>query len=389
MKKLQNSILLILALVSFSACKGDLDSLEDGNHRSQRIKNRQMVKTVRMSFGGDFITESEEPLLRAEDGEFFAGINVWRTENKDGAKEEKYAYGLFKKENGIEIDLVTGYTYRFEASILIEGDEDKVYVDNGYLAPFMIKDSKAVEGQSYPDKLNVFNYTYNLLIDDKLVANDYRNYLHQLSSGTAHVVCEEMNSTHVDLSYPRVKRFYGNISDIHPEVVQSVEIGMNYKCFGLRFLVEKLPSGYLTVQDITKKNAVADKEKNEKLVFPTNLSLGLEDRDEVNYFKNEWEGVFSMNNLGAEYESINLKFNWHKGGNSVQSFNCKVDVYPGVKKTLKINVTGTPNYSQGGNIVLKMLDETLKEEKGILKYDADKDANNKTIEIEEDNENAE
>lgn len=383
MKKLLNSLLLILALVSFSACKGDLDSLEDGNHRSQRIKNKQMVKTVRMSFGGDFITESEEPLLRAEEGNLFAGINVWRTENKEGAKEEKYAYGLFQKENGIEIDLVTGYTYRFEASILIEW-YDKVYSDNGYLEPFMIKDSKAVEGQDFKDVLNKFHYTYNKIVDDEIQPNAERNYLHQLSSGIANVICKEF-SDHIVLSYPRVKRFYGVISGINPEINQSIEISMNYKCFGLKFVVEQLPAGYLTVQDITKKNAIAEKETNEKLIFPTNFSMGLEERTDENYFKNEWDGVFSMSNLKTAYETISLRFTWHKGGNSVQSFTSNVDVYPGVIKTLKIKVTGTPNYEQDGNIVLKMLEDSLTEESWTIKYDAD----NKTKVEEKDEENAE
>lgn len=383
MKKLLNSLLLILTLVSISGCKGDLDSLEDGNHRSQRVKNKQMVKTVRMSFGGDFITESEEPLLRAEDGEFFAGINVWRTEKKEGAKEEKYAYGLFKKENGIEIDLVTGYTYRFEASILIERD-DKLYFNKGYLEPFMIKDSKAVEGQDFKDELDIFQYTYNKKVDDQIQANADRNYLHQLSSGTADVICKEF-STHVDLSYPRVKRFYGTVSEIDPEINQSIEISMNYKCFGLKFIVEQLPSGYLTVQDITKKTPYQEKEEREKLIFPKNFSMGIEERTDENYFKDEWEGVFSMNNLKSAYETINLRFTWHKGGNSAQSFTSNVDVYPGVKKTLKINVTGTPNYEQDGNIVLKMLEDSLKEESWTIKFDAD----NKTKEEEKDEDNAE
>lgn len=378
MKKLLNTLLLILVLGGLSACQSDFDPQEDGNHRSKRVKNKPMVKTVRMSFGGDFITESEEPLLRADDGEFFAGINVWRKAKKDDTNEEKYAYGLFKKETGIEIELITGYTYRFEATILIE-QKDKLRYDGGYAEPFMLKSSKDNDnnGVIYQHKLDEFQYTYNYsFIPGEVQSNSDRLSFYQLSKGTSRVVCADLPSAFT-FSYPKVKRFYGTKSDFDPEINQPVEIPMNYKCFGLKIEVITLPSGYLTVQDITKVG-VTEKNPNEKLVFPANFSLGLEDVDRENYYKKEWEGLFSMNKLEAEHETFKLQFVWHKGGSSTDTFECELTVHPGSKKTLKINVAGTPNYEQEGNIVLNMSDTSLNEEELTINRDAD----NNTTKIE-------
>lgn len=365
MKKLLNSLLLILVLSGMAACSSDLDSLDDGNHRIKREKNKPMIKTVRMSFGGDFISESEEPLMRGDEVEIYAGINVWRTEKKEGAKEEKFAYGLFKKSSGIEIDLITGYKYRFEATILIN-DKDKLYYDNnGYLKPFEIDNDKDNASWPFTSKVDEFQYTYNINEE-----NAKRTYLHQLSQGTAYVTNDEF-LTHMPLSYPRVNRYYGTGSNFDPEEIQSIEIPMNYKCFGLKFEVLNLPSGYITIHDETKINGNKDKEDHEKLIFPSNFSMGLEDRDEKNYFKNEWECTYSMNNLLTENETVKLKFIWHKGGSAESSFTANVTLKQGIRKIIKIDVSGSPNYSQNGNLTLKMLEDDLTDEKVIFKYDAD------------------
>ncbi len=153
MKKFLNSLLLMLLLGGFAACKSDLNSDLDGNHRSQRIKDEPILKTIHMSFGGDFISQSEEPLLRAEDGETYTGINVFRSKKKDDGTfetEERYAYGLFKGIDDISVEVLTGYAYRFEASVLIER-EDKFLInsENAFADPFYKKNSSDDQTSAY------------------------------------------------------------------------------------------------------------------------------------------------------------------------------------------------------------------------------------------------
>lgn len=141
MKKLLSSLLLLIIIGGITSCRHELDSADDGNKRNHSEKERPELKTLTMSFGGDFVSESDEPLYRAGDGETFVGINVYRTEkDNQQATEEKYAYGLFIGKDNIKIDVITGYTYRFEASILIERDDKLALNNRRYNEPFMLHD---------------------------------------------------------------------------------------------------------------------------------------------------------------------------------------------------------------------------------------------------------
>lgn len=357
MKKLMGSLLMLLIIGGMSSCRSDLDPMEAGNYRSQKTEKNPVLKTIRMAFGGDCITESEEPLLRAEDGEQFSAINVFRTEkDKADAQEEKYAYGLFKGKGDITIDLLTGYNYRFEASILIE-KEDKLFVNNkNHPQPFQVNTEQNATGsnKSYnADNLGKFQYT-SLDYAGKFVEDRNREYFTQLKSGTAYIdtgTGGDLPSRYGPAWYPRVKRYYGTVDTFDPGLYDTVEIWMAYKCFGLRFEVYNLPAGTLTVKDVTKLDAIRDKQPEQLLIFPKNLELSKENK--------EWEGVFSMNNLLGESETITLEFTWHKGGNTTEKFTAEVTVKPKTKKVLRLNVNGSTNYETKGNIIFTMDSEEM------------------------------
>lgn len=364
MKKLLNSLLLILVLVSLSACKSDMDSLEDGNHRSQGVKNKPMVKTVRMSFGGDFITESEGPLLRAEEGSSYAAINVWRTEKDGGnASEEKYAYGLFKDTENISIDVVTGFTYRFEATIVNDYVDKIVLLNKSYVDPFRIHTKVTPDfdnAAAFQGKINEFIYSsYLENVENYLVPNSERNCFCQLSDGRAYVNAGSDYSTNTILRYPRVKRFYGNLGNFDPGCDDCAEIDMKYKCFGLEVNIEELPSGHVTIEDATKYN---DGSMTNPLLFTKDLTLN-------NEKENVWKGLFSMNKLKAESETFTLKFTWHKGGNVTEVFSREVIVKPKINKILKLKITGSPNYDTKGNIILDTESEELLDEEQEVSAD--------------------
>lgn len=359
MKKLVNSLLVAGLVFSFASCSNDLDTLEDGNHRNHEVKDRGVKKTVRMSFGGDIITESDEPLLRADDLRTFTGINVYRTEkDKDDAKEEKYAYGVFDRKDGISIDVVTGFTYRFEATILIEND-DRLTADTRNLQqPFRLQDKGMVGFDSYKGydiaNLGYFTYTYTTESEDS------KEFLSELSFGTAYVkgdgnILDAVGGivTEVKMQYPRVKRFYGANQEYDPSSSDEVEIPMDYKSFGLKIVVESIPNGTsVSVSDVTSnanKNPKDDPEYY--LLFPKSLSLNNDSR--------EWECIYSLNNLKQDNKEFTLCFSWDKGAGVKDNFYHKVKVEAKQKKVLKLNIEGVVNESKKGNIVFTNVDDRL------------------------------
>ena len=368
--------LLALAIMSgITSCNNELNPIEDGNHRLPGgVKEETVLKTVRLSFGGDFISETEEPLLRADDAQTYVGINVFRTEKGNNeAKEEKYAYGLFGSKEGISIDVLTGYTYRFESSILID-DVDKLYITNGLVPfPFKLNYQQNLTGSPIGfDKEDMGGFVYTVLDKSGQVSDDIkRNYLSELYSGIATVdVGEDLTKVPgVDSYYPRVKRYYGECDAFDPGLTTGVEVNMDYKCFGLKFELVNLPSGWITVKDITKSSLILKDYPERGLVFPDGLMLFKPSDESGESAKGEsveWEGVFSMNDMKVESEKHTMQFTWHKSEGIFETFNAEITVSPGKKKVLRLNVNGDPNYQTKGNITLIMGDEKLTEDVEVI-----------------------
>ncbi len=358
MKKLIGSVMMLLILGSLPACRNSLDPEEEGNYRIHKEKEKPVMKTLRLQFGGDYVSETEEPLLRADDaGETYVGLNVYRTEkDKEGAKEEKYAYGMFIGKDGISINVITGYTYRFEASILIE-DEDKLQKNsyNQYNEPFKLQDASSSGFANAwgfkPDDLDDFLYTY---LDEN---KNNSPYFCQLSLGTAYVWAKGMKRS---MFYPRVKRFYGTLDSFDPALLETIEIPMEYKSFGLKFILESIPANTkVTVVDYTDYNNrfFADTDPEYFLLFPDNLNLSSASEE-----SKTWEGIYSLNNLKQNAQEFRLRFTWDKGNGETKSFNHTFTVTAKKKKVLKLNIEGDVNETKSGNIIFTNMDDDLEEE---------------------------
>lgn len=352
MKKLFGSIALVFMIFGISSCGNDLYPEEDGNHRYSGQNDKPMIKTIRMSFGGDYVSESEEPLLRAEDGNTFVGINVYYTQkDMPAANEVKYAYGLFSYTNGISIDLSTGYTYRFEATILKEKD-DKLwdYGRSMYGEPFTTSN-----GNTGFLKKDMDNFIYTF---DKSAAERFN--FKQLSVGTAYVDAgSDLPSRYGDVRYPRVKRYYGEVNDFDPSDTKNVEINMNYKTFGLKLNLVSIPGETsVSVLDITDNGYKNPNDNAEYyLRFPKNLSLNSTSED-----SKTWEGIFSLNDLKQSSREFKLRFIWNKGQGQTESFDHTFTAEAKKKKVLNITIDGTISETKSGNIIFKNLDDNLTEE---------------------------
>lgn len=352
MKKFINILSLFLMVSVISSCKNELESFDGGQHRSHKGKEKHVMKTIRMSFGGDYVSETEEPLLRAEDGETFVGINVFYIEKDvEGAIEQRYAYGLFKNTSGISIDVVTGYTYRFESTILIER-EDKLWdrASGRYGQPFK---SSNGNGDFEKEDIGKFQYTFD-------AAQNAKFYLNMLNSGTALVDAgEDLPSQYGDVHYPRVKRYYGVQNSFDPSLTSTVEIPMDYKCFGLKLNLESIPGQtYVEVLDYTDNGTNITNTNTSHpeyfLRFPSGLKLST-----VSEESKTWEGVYSLNNLNQNSHQFRLRFRWNKGQGVYEDFYHTFTVEAKKKKILNINIEGEINETKSGNIVFTNLDDTL------------------------------
>lgn len=370
MKKSINSLLLFAGFCLVTSCGNNLDPMADGNYRYQREKEKPIVKTIRMHFGGDVITETEEPLFRAEgDGDAYAAINVWRyKKDEENPNKEWYAYGLFKSNDdfditeNINIDVVTGYYYCFEATILIER-EDKVWVNtsvaNAYQQPFRLVDISS-QGFDSPTGYSVNNLKNEFIYTWDNTSETQKKFFFELASGTAQVDTSVggNNDRYAARSFPRVKRFYGETpedSKFDPAALDSVEISLGYKCFGLVIKIGTLPGGTVTVSDVTtNKDTGTAKDKKEKLLL---------DGVSLSTVGQEWEGLFSLNDLEADQEKFNLLFTWDKGGGVTETFTSgDIIVHQKKRKILTLNISGEINSETKGNLVLKNDTDVLEDD---------------------------
>lgn len=350
-----------------AGCTNDHDPDSDGNHRHGKGPQPK-VYTYKLSFGGDYIDQSEEPLFRADEAASYVGINVTRKKKDDAnATKEYYAYGMFLNQTSMEIDLESGYIYDFEATVISDRTDEYVHFDNSsYDAPFryqQIGQSSAAKLQFPKNQLNIFQYNTNPSIKPEL-----KGYLCELSSGKAQIKHSDQTDPMIDPTprclFPRINRFYGKKVEFDPQSISAdastIGIPLAYKCFGIKINVSKMPQDtYLTIKDITERRT--DTEANSHLFFPANLRIS-KDEELGNSI---WEDVYSMNNLSEDNkETFKLHFTLYSTvtGKVIDQFDEEIEVRAKYKKVLTASVIGEVNTLVTGNIILQLDNTDLTEE---------------------------
>lgn len=350
-----------------AGCTNDHAPESDGNHRHGKGPQPK-VYTYKLSLGGDYIDQSEEPLFRADNPATYVGINVTRKEkgNPD-AETENYAYGMFLDQTSMSIDLESGYLYDFEATLISDRTDEYIQYDNSsFDAPFRFKQT----GQSSTDKLqfqrsllNKFQYNTNPSIKPEL-----KGFLCELSKGKAKIKHSDQTDPMIVPTprclFPRVNRFYGTKEFFDPQSLSSsnpsIEIPLAYKCFGIKINISNMPPDtYLTVKDITERSD--DAEANSKLFFPADLLVSSNDETE----NLVWEDVYSLYNLSDDNsETFKLRFTLFSTvlGKSVAHFDEVIEVKAKIKKVLTASILGDVNTLVTGNIILQLDNTDLTEE---------------------------
>lgn len=330
------------------ACSNDNSPEQDGNRRDPGVEAGK-IYTVSLSLGGDYVEVSDESLTKTETGSKYIGINVTRRPvQSDGttASSEQYAHGVFVKDE-ISIDLVSGYLYSFEASILKDGDDEYRTQSNNYPEPFRIDvyGKPSATGANYSAG-NVNKFVY---FDDK---NTY--YLNMLASGSAYVSFGSTTTKMLAVyDYPRVHRYYGTLTDFNPSSSQSaINIEMKYKSFGLKVVAESIPEGTsVTWKDINENPNIG----YTTLCFPAEAKLSKTG--------DSWESIYSLNDLTKdESKEMTLQFTWDRGANDIEIFSQTITFKAKQKKVLKINITGSANTTKTGNITFTYDSEELSED---------------------------
>lgn len=170
--------------------------------------------TVSLGFGGE-IEIGYEPMRSAENNDLY-GINVYSAPaNVEGTPSwTNYAYGLFDDPSNIKIDLLVGYKYKFEATMVKDGKE-KVLSDgiNGaYWTPFQVNNSPTTISTS-------FNYGLSLM-----------SFI-----GDGNTFLKNPNGIYLR---PNTERYYGELEGYIPSNNGKATIDMGRTSYGVKFVAQ-------------------------------------------------------------------------------------------------------------------------------------------------------
>lgn len=167
--------------------------------------------TVSLGFGGE-IEVGYEPLRSAENNDLY-GINVYSAPaNVEGNPSwTNYAYGLFDDPSNIKIDLLVGYQYKFQATMVKDGKEKVHYSNGAYSAPFYANGNVAISTS--------FNYGLSNMsrFDDGYtwLMNPYSSYWR-----------------------PNTERYYGELEGYIPSNNGKATIDMGRTSYGVKFVAQ-------------------------------------------------------------------------------------------------------------------------------------------------------
>lgn len=223
MKKLT---ILCLLIASLFAC-------------SKKETNNPILKTqkeykITLGFVGE-ITESKSPLLantgstlpRAVTSNDLLGIQVYSRAQGTTGTYNHFAYGLFDNASGIDINLLSGYEYKFVTTIVVDGKTKIRQINSGYSAPFIIHPSSES----------------GLLTNGFILSGT--KYFDYLDKGLSGLV---INPTNNWLQLPNTDRYYGETSDYIPTQNNTIQISTKRTVFGAKFVATGLTDGKLKIE---------------------------------------------------------------------------------------------------------------------------------------------
>ncbi len=219
-------IFLITSIVLTSICYMSCQNLKDSKDSEPEYI------TVHLGTTGEVQTKSNGT-------DDLYGINVYYDPSRDGNSNTHYAYGIFDNKDDMSITLLSGYTYKFECTLVKDGKTTLYcgqYGENtfsGYAKPFQTNVSASSQ------LTNSFVYG--------------TDYLSGIWDGDATV--KSVSSGYEDQKMPSIMRYYGEVSGYTPVTGGIVRIPLKKTVFGLRIIIDKVPEGKLSASCVVNTNS--------------------------------------------------------------------------------------------------------------------------------------
>lgn len=310
--RLLATALLVALCTGFYSCSEEADS-----PINEPQINSPETYTVSFKLGGDFLTTSEMPLARTSEKPIkkIYGINVYYKKS-DKDEYRNYGYGLFDNVEDMIISLITGYKYKFECTVVKE-DKDKLkQTESGYQAPFL-NGSYIAE---FPTPL-----------ENKFIISTISPiYFPNLKLGTSNVIDAPYNNS---LSYPKLERYYGELTDYIPSSNSKINIDLKRTSFGIKFVVTPPSDGTLSIDNYD---------------IDTHINISSNDT------KLETEAIYTFYYVYDCWKASNytekkvLYLNWNRANGATQTFERSITIKRNIMTTVNINITGASTDSSLG-----------------------------------------
>lgn len=265
--------------------------------------------TVSLNLGGEYMSISESPIGRADNTSRVYGINVYY-KNANSTSWKHYGYGLFDNTDDMKISLIASYKYKFECT-MTEDNVDKVSYSGTSNKYYMLPYSTEYDG---------YGATQTPITNEFKISTTSEKHLSQIKKGKTSVVGGGLND------YPRIDRFYGELSDYVPSEETTPIIDLKRTAFGIKVVTEALSDGTLTLS-------------NDDLGTIATIEAGSEiyDTETIFTFKDVykcWSGTVTV-------QEFSLKLTWKRDNGASQDFTKKITVKRNVMTTINIDVTST------------------------------------------------
>ena len=184
---------------------------------------------VPISLGGDYLEVSTSPLTKASNKTYYAfeidSVQVNYLHIRDvcfcSTTYFPYAEGIFTDAKNLSLNLIAGHVYRIRCSIIVE-QEDKLYRDGDKVFVPLADSDGALVGNSF-------------VYSNKRTVTAYQDYGYMYTEGKPRNL------------YPLVDRYYGEIEIDTVKTASTINLDLERRNAGVRFMINPPAEGELTV----------------------------------------------------------------------------------------------------------------------------------------------
>lgn len=321
---MKNYLFIIMAAIILASC-GNEENLpvEPLKPEPPEVPTEQEYIQVPIGFAGEITSITTEPFARADEAKDNYVFQVYaKPDNEEYASYKYYAYGFFDNKEDMIINLKTGYKYKFDVSMVVDGSE-RVY-------------HYSLNSSGWADVSNTF-----YISSTEYVRFMYEGYIY-------------LRNPRETFSRPNIDRFYGEATDYVPVEGGTVQINMKRVSFGVKLIAKDFNSGKVEVciedAPIITMNS-ADGNTAQDIISFKNLSGGYKAPD--TYFENIPVNIVWIKPDGARVPVASKKVEFTRSDWTTIEF------------TIKENSTGNnfdlnanENMGDGGKVILDNEDGT-------------------------------